>query len=254
MIKAEALRGMDGLEHGFFTREGGFSHGLYAALNCGFGSGDDKSVVARNRSIVSDVLGVERDRLMTVWQCHSADVIVVREPHDVLNAPKADGMVSDVPGLAIGVLTADCAPVLFADEDAGVIGAAHAGWQGAFAGVCEATIEAMEGLGASRTQITAVIGPCISQANYEVGPEFRARFDKPGDGRFFTASTRAHHFRFDLPDYVSARLGAAGVGVVENLSLCTYADAGRFFSYRRATHAGEPSYGRLISAISLSTL
>ena len=252
MIKSQSLENVEGLEHAFFTREGGFSQGLYAALNCGFGSGDDRGVVARNRSIVSDLLGVEREALMTVHQCHSADVRVVREVHDVLDAPKADGMVTDVPGLAIGVLTADCAPVLFADMEAGVVGAAHAGWQGALAGVCEATIVAMEKLGAARANITAAIGPSISQGCYEVGPEFRERFVGDRDGLFFIPSKRAHHLMFDLTGYIAHRLALCGVQAVDNLRICTYADPTRFFSYRRATHAREAAYGRHISAIALS--
>lgn len=252
MIKSQRLEGMDGVEHGFFTREGGFSEGLYASLNCGFGSGDDRGIVARNRSIVSDLLSVERGRLMTVYQCHSADVRVVREPHDVLEAPKADAMVTDVPGLAIGVLTADCAPVLFADVEAGVVGAAHAGWQGALSGVCEATIAAMEDLGAARENITASIGPSISQGCYEVGPEFRERFAGERDGLFFIPSKRAHHFMFDLTGYIAHRLALCGVPLVDALRVCTYSDPEQFFSYRRATHAGEGAYGRQISAIALS--
>lgn len=252
MMKSQRLENMEGVEHGFFTREGGFSQGLYASLNCGFGSGDDRGIVARNRLIVSDLLGVERGRLMTVYQCHSADVLVVREPHDVLEAPKADAMVTDVPGLAIGVLTADCAPVLFADADAGVVGAAHAGWQGAVSGVCEATVSAMEKLGAARANITASIGPSISQGCYEVGPEFRERFTGERDGLFFIPSKRAQHFMFDLTGYIAHRLAECGVPHVDALRVCTYADPDRFFSYRRATHQREASYGRHISAIAFS--
>lgn len=251
MIKSPLLDRSEGVAHGFFTREGGFSEGLYASLNCGFGSGDDKAVVARNRRLVSDLLNVERDRLMSVHQCHSPDVLVVREPHDVQNAPKADALVCDVPQIAIGVLTADCAPVLFADTKAGIVGAAHAGWQGALSGVCEATLDAMEALGAKRADIAASIGPCISQQAYEVGPEFRARFAGANDGQFFMPSTREGHFMFDLPGYISLRLHSAGAGHVENLRLCTYAEPARFFSYRRTTHLGEPVYGRQISAIAL---
>ena len=225
MIKSQALENAEGLEHAFFTREGGFSQGLYASLNCGFGSGDDRAIVARNRSIVSDLLGVERGCLMTVHQCHSADVRVVREVHDVLDAPKVDAMVTDVPGLAIGVLTADCAPVLFAD---------------------------VEALGALRANITAAIGPSISQGCYEVGPEFRERFEGERDGLFFIPSKRAHHLMFDLTGYIAHRLALCGVSAVDNLRLCTYANPTRFFSYRRATHAREGAYGRHISAIALS--
>ncbi|MDP4822896.1 MAG: peptidoglycan editing factor PgeF [Aestuariivirgaceae bacterium] len=251
MIKSQRLENAEGVEHGFFTREGGFSEGLYASLNCGFGSGDDRGIVARNRLIVSDLLGVERAALMTVYQCHSADVLVVREPHDVLDAPKADAMVTDVPGMALGVLTADCAPVLFADAEAGVVGAAHAGWQGALSGVCEATVVAMEKLGASRANITASIGPSISQGAYEVGPEFRERFVGERDGLFFIPSKRAQHLMFDLTGYIAHRLAECGVHGVDALRVCTYSDPEQFFSYRRATHAREGAYGRQISAIAL---
>lgn len=252
MIHADKLLDLDGVEHGFFTRQGGFSGGLYASLNCGFGSGDDRATVARNRSIVSDLLNVERNRLMTAHQCHSADVMICREPHDVLNAPRADGIVTDVPGLAIGVLTADCAPVLFADGKAGVVGAAHAGWQGALSGVCEATLAAMEGLGADASRIVAVIGPSISQHAYEVGPEFRARFTRADDARFFAPSRRADHHMFDLAGYIAHRLSFCGLAGVENMRLCTYSDPEQFFSYRRTTHKGEGAYGRQLSAITIS--
>jgi hypothetical protein len=252
MIESPELK-LPGVVHGFFTREGGHSSGLYASLNCGLGSGDDIASVTRNRAKVADTLGVSPDHLLTVYQHHSADVHVVTEPwaHDV--RPKADAMVTRERGIAIGVLTADCGPVLFADAHAGVIGAAHAGWKGALGGVTDATVAAMERLGASRANMIAVIGPTISRAAYEVGPEFAPRFlDMAKENSvFFQPSAREGHWMFDLPGYLAMRLAAAGVGKAINLDLCTFADEARFFSYRRTTHRGEPGYGRQISAIVL---
>jgi hypothetical protein len=252
MIEAEALAG---LPHGFFTREGGHSTGPYASLNCGYGSGDDKSVVARNRAMVASRLGVEPDRLLTVWQCHSADAVTVEEPWRFDAAPKADALVTALPGYGLAVLTADCTPVLFADRDAGVIGAAHAGWKGALTGILEATLAAMERLGARRDAIHAVIGPTISRAIYETGPEFIDRFleEDRANRRFFAPSERPHHNYFDLPGYTAHRLGAAGCAEITDLGLCTYAEEDRFFSFRRATHRRESDYGRQISAIALTT-
>ena len=251
MIAADALR-LDGLTHGFFTREGGHSAGLFASLNCGMGSGDDREVVTRNRAIVAERLGVAPDRLLSAYQVHSAEAAVVTEPWTG-ERPRVDGLVTSVPGIALGVLTADCGPVLFADPQARVIGAAHAGWKGALTGVTTATLEAMEGQGAKRARIVAVIGPMISQAAYEVGPEFPSRFTEadPANARYFSPSPRAGHAMFDLPLYLADRLTAEGVGRVVNLSLCTFSDERRFFSYRRATHRNEKDYGRLISAIAL---
>ena len=251
MIAADALR-LDGLTHGFFTREGGHSAGLFASLNCGMGSGDDRDAVTRNRAIVAERLGVTPERLLSAYQVHSAEAAVVTEPWTG-ERPRVDGLVTRTPGLALGVLTADCGPVLFADPEARVIGAAHAGWKGALTGVTTATIEAMEGQGAKRSRIVAVIGPMISQAAYEVGPEFPSRFTEadPANARYFSPSPRAGHAMFDLPLYLSDRLAAEGVGRVVNLSLCTFSDEQRFFSYRRATHRNEKDYGRLISAIAL---
>lgn len=253
MIQAEALK-IPGVSHGFFTREGGHSQGLFASLNCGMGSGDDKGTVRRNRAIVADRLHVTEPHLVTAYQVHSPDVIVVEGPWPVDARPKADGMVTASRGLAIGVLTADCGPVLFADAEAGVIGAAHAGWKGALAGVTARTLQAMEALGATRSRTVAVLGPMISGAAYEVGPEFPARFldDEAANQRFFKASDRAGHWMFDLAGYIEARLKLEGAGEVVNLGLCTYDDERRFFSYRRATHRGDTDYGRQISAIALS--
>jgi hypothetical protein len=251
MIAAGAL---DGISHGFFTREGGHSSGLYASLNCGLGSGDDRDLVRRNRALVADRLGVAPDRLLTVWQCHGADALAVNEPWETEKPPEADAMVTATPGLAIGVLTADCTPVLFADPKARVVGVAHAGWKGALSGVLEATVAAMEKLGAARGRIAATIGPTISQASYETGPEFIDQFLKrdAASRRFFNPSPRSSHNQFDLPGYVAHRLSAAGCGNVHDLALCTYADEARFFSFRRTTHRREPDYGRQISVIALA--
>jgi len=241
------------IRHGFFSREGGYSSGLFASLNCGMGSGDDKETVRHNRSVVAQALGVDEPRLVTVHQHHSVDAVAVTEPWPMDRRPTADAMVTNVAGMALGVLTADCAPILFADMEARVIGAAHAGWKGALAGVTGGTLAAMEALGASRARIVAAIGPTISQAAYEVGPEFPERYleDDAGNARFFRPSSRPHHSMFDLSGYLAARLKAEGVGEVTDLAVCTFGDEARFFSYRRATHQRESAYGRQISAIVL---
>lgn len=253
MIASDALA-LDGISHGFFTREGGHSTGLFGSLNCGMGSGDDKQTVAKNRAVVAEKLGVAPDRLLSAWQVHSPDAVVVSGPWQGEERPRVDALVTKTPGIGLGVLTADCGPVLFADPEARVIGAAHAGWKGALTGVTTKTLEAMEGQGARRAGITAVIGPMISRAAYEVGPEFPARFTDAdrANARYFTPSARAGHFMFDLPAYLADRLRAEGVGTVVNMSLCTFGDEQRFFSYRRATHRNEKDYGRLISAIALT--
>lgn len=236
--------------HGFFTRKGGASSGIFAGLNCGPGSSDQAEVVAINRARVADAMGVGHDHLISIHQVHSADVVHVTGP--MADRPRADGMVTATPGIALGVLTADCQPVLFADRDAGVIGAAHAGWRGTRDGVLEATVEAMVALGARRENIAAVIGPTISQSAYEVGPEFFETFtdDDRDSARFFIAGQDGRYL-FDLPAMGLARLRAAGVGHAEWTRHCTYRDSERFFSYRRTTHAGEADYGRLISTIRL---
>jgi polyphenol oxidase len=253
MIQSEALT-HNGLSHGFFTRNGGFSSGIFASLNCGMGSGDDRETVLKNRAHAAWALGVEANRLLSAYQVHSADAMVVDGPWLTDERPRVDALVTKTRGLALGILTADCGPVLFADHHAGVIGAAHAGWKGALTGVTTRTLEAMEAQGANRRNVTAVIGPMISQAAYEVGPEFPARFIDADDGnrRYFTPSQRAGHWMFDLPGYLEDRLKSDGVGEVVNLALCTCSDEARFFSYRRATHRNEKDYGRLISAISLN--
>ena len=238
------------IRHGFFTRRGGASSGVFEGLNCGFGSSDQADVVAINRARVAGAMQCDADNMMGVHQIHSADVITVSEPS--ADRPKADGLVTATPGLLLTVLAADCQPVLFADADAGVIGAAHAGWRGAVGGVLEATLDAMEGLGAARENIHAVIGPCISQVAYEVGPEFLEEFldEDPENARFFAGGdgNKAH---FDLPGFGLHRLRSAGVGHAEWTRHCTYSDPDRFFSYRRSVHRKEADYGRLISAISL---
>ena len=252
MITSDALSS-SAIAHGFFTRQGGHSTGIFSSLNCGMGSGDDKETVARNRAVVAGEMGVGEDRLLTAYQVHSPDALVVTGPWEGDDRPRVDALVTRVPGLAIGVLTADCGPLLFADAEAGVIGAAHSGWKGALTGVTERTLAAMEGEGADRSRITAVIGPMISQAAYEVGPEFPERFVEadPGNARYFRPSSRAGHSLFDLGGYIADRLRREGVGEVVNLSLCTFGDEARFFSYRRTTHRKEKDYGRLISAIAL---
>lgn len=254
MITAQELARTAGVRHAFFTREGGVSEGVYASLNCGFGSNDDPGRVAENRARAAGRLGLSVDALVTVYQVHSADVVTVSEPWPSARAPKADGLVTRTPGIALGVLTADCAPVLLADAAAGVIGAAHAGWRGAMGGIVEATARAMEALGAKLAATVAVVGPCIQQASYEVGAEMReavlgtdraaADFFRDGDvgGKFF----------FDLPGFVGRRLERLGLGTVGRVAADTYADQTRFYSYRRATKRGETDYGRELSAIALA--
>ncbi|MGH1457537.1 MAG: peptidoglycan editing factor PgeF [Paracoccaceae bacterium] len=238
------------LRHGFFTRKGGASSGVFGGLNCGTGSSDQAEIVAINRARVAEAMQVAPENLAGVHQVHSADVAVVTGPQT--DKPRADALVTKVPGVALSILTADCQPVLFADPAAGVIGAAHAGWRGAVDGVLEATVEAMVALGAARGAITAVIGPTISQRAYEVGPEFFEDFiaDDPDNSRFF-AGGAGDRMQFDLPAFGLARLRRAGVGHAEWIRHCTYHDAERFYSYRRTTHAAEADYGRLISAIRL---
>ena len=240
-----------GIAHGFFTREGGVSEGLYAGLNVGLGSQDEPDRIRENRARVAGWFGADPEHLATLYQVHSPDIVVVDGPVSG-DRPKADGQVTARPGVVLGVLTADCGPVLFADAKAGVIGAAHAGWKGALDGVLENTIAAMEALGAHREDIVASLGPSISQRNYEVGPEFHERFvaRKTDWARFFAPSAKEGHYLFDLPNLTVSRLREAGV-TAENLDICTYADEARFFSYRRTTHRKEPDYGRQISAIML---
>ena len=248
VITAPAL---GAVRHGFFTRKGGVSQGLYAGLNCGSGSHDTPQAVAANRAMVADALDVPPERLISLHQIHSANVITVTGPVPTPR-PQADALVTATPGLAISTLTADCQPVLFADPQAGVIGAAHAGWKGALGGVLQATVAAMQALGAARENIRAAIGPCISQAAYEVGPDFRATFcaANPNYGRFFAPGTGDRWF-FDLPGFSRAELEALGLARVEWTGQCTYSDPDRFYSWRRTCHEGGQDYGRLIAAIRL---
>ena len=239
------------LRHGFFTRRGGASSGVFAGLNCGTGSSDQAEVVAINRGRVAAAMQVAPESLLGVHQVHSPDVAVVG-PQGLAPGTRADALVTDRPGLALSVLTADCMPILLADAQAGVIGAAHAGWRGLLAGVIEATVAAMEDLGAQRDSIAAVIGPCISQRAYEVGPEILAAFEAedPDAARFF-ANGQGDRLLFDLPGAGLARLRAAGVEQAEWTRHCTYTEPERFYSFRRSTHLAEADYGRLISAIRL---
>lgn len=254
MQTAPSLSALRGIRHAFFTREGGVSQGIYAGLNGGAGSGDEPAHVTENRARMARILSVDADRFATVHQVHSPDVVVAEAAWRLEARPRADAIVTRIPQLAIGVTTADCGPVLFADPKAHVIGAAHAGWRGALTGVLDATIAAMEQLGADRDHMVAALGPMISQRNYEVGPEFVQNFCRqdPANARFFQDSTREEHALFDLPGYIAARLRRAGLGQIENLGLCTYSDPERFYSYRRSVHRGEPDYGRHINAIVLT--
>jgi YfiH family protein len=253
MLQSAALSALGGIRHAFFTRDGGVSDGIYASLNGGVGSDDAPAQVAENRARMAAALGVAPDCLLTAHQIHSPDVVTIERPWAPAERPRADAIVTRTSGLAIGVTTADCGPVLLADAAAGVIGAAHAGWRGAATGVLEATIAAMERCGADRARMVAALGPMIRQPNYEVGPEFVTRFtaDDGANERFFRPSPRKDHALFDLPGYIAARLAGAGVRKVEDLGHCTYADAARFFSYRRSTHRAEKDYGRHINAIAL---
>jgi YfiH family protein len=246
------LSAIPGLRHGFFTREGGVSDGLYASLNGGIGSNDDPANVAENRRRMAAHLGVTPARLLSAFQIHSPDVVTVTEPWDAASRPRVDAMVTSSEGLAIGVTTADCGPVLFVDPRARVIGAAHAGWKGALTGVLESTITAMEKLGAERAGIVAAIGPLIRQHSYEVGGEFVERFAlaDAGNARFFIPSAREKHAMFDLAGFIRMRLENAGVLMIDDVGIDTYSDE-RFYSYRRSVHRREPDYGRHVHAIVL---
>jgi YfiH family protein len=254
MLQAAALSRLARVRHAFFTRAGGVSEGVYASLNGGVGSSDARDKVAENRARMAAALGVAPERFLTAHQIHSPDVVVADEPWTHENRPRADAIVTRTLKLAIGVSTADCGPLLLADSQAGVIGAAHAGWRGALTGVIEATVAAMEELGAERARIVAALGPAIRQPNYEVGPEFVTRFlaADADNTRFFAPSERAGHAMFDLAGYIADRVQRAGVANFEDLALCTFAEPERFFSYRRTTKQGEPDYGRHINAIALA--
>lgn len=252
-LTAPALAALTGIRHAFFTRRGGCSQGLYHSLNGGLGSADSREAILENRKRIAAHFGLAEERLVTLYQVHSADVVAVEAPFPVTHRPQADAMVTNRPEIILGIATADCGPLLFADPYNRVIGAAHSGWKGAFSGVLEATIEQMEKLGAKRQHITVALGPTISRSAYEVGPEFIERFlaaDKTYE-RFFNPAERKGYMHFDLPAFIAMRAHAAGISSFEDLGLCTYNDEERFFSYRRSTHRGEKDYGRLISSITL---
>jgi polyphenol oxidase len=253
LIISDALAG-DGIRHAFFTRDGGVSEGIFASLNCGLGSGDDKDKVLENRRRAAAALDRATDELVTCYQVHSPQVAIVDRPWRREDRPRADAMVTRMPGIALGILTADCVPVLFADAEARIIGAAHAGWRGAVSGVLEATVTAMTNLGAAPKRIAATIGPCIAQPSYEVGPEFPAPFlaEDAANAAFFVAAARTGHFLFDLPGYVARRLARLGLTRVMRTGGDTAAEPDRFFSYRRSCLKKEPDYGREISAIALA--
>ncbi|MFO0996393.1 MAG: peptidoglycan editing factor PgeF [Alphaproteobacteria bacterium] len=252
-LAAPGLAALERIRHGFFTRAGGVSDGLYDSLNCGFGSRDRRDSVAANRARVAAAVGGEPTSLVTGYQTHSVAVAHVEAPWEPGAAPQVDGLVTDRPGIVLGVLTADCAPILFADARAGVIATAHAGWRGALAGVIEETVKAMVELGARRRDIAAAIGPCIAFESYEVGPEFPAPFiaESPDNERFFRPAERAGHFMFDLSRYAADRLVRLDLGTVDRLARDTCAEEAMFFSYRRSCLKGEADFGRGLSAIAL---
>ena len=254
MLQAPSLSRLARIRHAFFTRGGGVSDGVYASLNGGIGSNDAPDKVAENRARMAATLGVTPDRFLTPYQIHSPDVVVADGSWTQETRPRADAVVTREPRLAIGVSTADCGPLLFADAEAGVVGAAHAGWRGAFTGVIEATLAAMEKLGASRDRVVVALGPTIRQPNYEVGPEFLERFRAADmdNERFFAPSPREGHAMFDLTGYIADRVNRAGVAQFEDLGHCTYADPAQFYSYRRMSQRGEADYGRHINAITLA--
>jgi len=253
MIQAQALQACPRVRHGFFTRQGGVSAGIYASLNCGYGSNDDAANVTENRRRVLATIGLPAEALATTYQVHSADVAEVTKPWPLDSRPRVDAMVTTRPGIALGIATADCAPVLLADPEAGVIGAAHAGWRGAVTGVVEAVVRNMVERGAEPARMCAAVGPCIAQASYEVGPEFPQPFlqQDPENRRFFVPSKRESRFMFDLPGYVVSRLQRLGIANAAAVDRDTCAEADMFFSYRRTTLAGEKDYGRGLSVITL---
>lgn len=250
-IVAGSLSALAHIRHGFFTREGGTSTGIFASLNCGVGSSDDTASVMENRARVARSLGAHKDDVLTIYQVHGAEAVVMDTWVERPSRPRADALVSATPGLAIGVLTADCAPVLFADTSRGIVAAAHAGWRGAVAGVTDAAIAAMERLGAERQHIRAVVGPCIGFAAYEVGQDFVAEvLDRdPSSGAYFGPVPGSKQPHFDLPRYLENRLLKMGLKSVSIIPLCTYENESLFFSYRRSVHRNEPDYGRQISVI-----
>jgi YfiH family protein len=254
MIRAGSLNALSGVRHAFFTREGGVSEGIYASSNCAVASGDNEASVAENRARSAAALGVVPEALMTARQVHGTGTLTVAGPWADAPTGEADALVTNTPGVAIGLLTADCAPVLLADPVARVAGAAHAGWRGALAGVTDSAVDAMRRLGAVRGHVTAAVGPCIAQESYEVGPDLIEAFleHDPGNERFFTPLAEDGKRRFDLPHYLAMRLAVAGIGAVEVVALDTCAGEARFFSYRRSVQAGAPDGGRQLSAIVLA--
>jgi YfiH family protein len=253
MLSSRTLSVLPGIRHAFFTRQGGVSLGIYESLNGGVGSRDVPAHVAENRARMATALGIQPDALLSAYQIHSPDVIVAERPWPADQRPRVDAIVTRVTGLACGISTADCGPVLFADAEARVVGAAHAGWRGALGGVIESTVAAMEKLGADRARIVTAIGPLIRQPSYEVGDEMRVAFvaGAPEHEQFFVPGRRVAHWQFDLPGFIALQLQRAGISKIEDLGACTYADAEKFYSYRRSTHRSEPDYGRHISAIAL---
>lgn len=253
MITLSPLNDLKSVRHAFFSRRGGVSEGLYASLNCGTGSADDKLAVQENRARIASHFEQPPQHLVTMYQVHSADAVLVDSPWSMDDAPRIDGMVTTRPGLVLGVLSADCAPVLFADDQAGVIGACHAGWKGALAGITENVVALMEQAGARRDRIVAGIGPCIAFRSYEVGPEFRQPFiaQNPHNEDFFAKGRQGDRLRFDLAGYIGRRLGQSGLSMIQACPHDTLVEERRFFSYRRACLRGEADYGRNISAIML---
>ncbi|MEH6545727.1 MAG: peptidoglycan editing factor PgeF [Sneathiella sp.] len=254
MLTSSVLENGD-ISHGFFTREGGVSHGIYGSLNCGPGSKDRAEDVSENRARAMRELGIKPDKLRTIYQVHSADVVVIQDQQELREKPKADAMVTNVPGVALGILTADCVPILFADTSHHVIAAAHSGWKGALANIGKNTVEAMIQLGAHKSDITAAVGPAITQNSYEVGPEFPAPFldVDPHAARYFTPSVNSGHHMFNLKEFVRDRLRETGIGRVDMLENDTCAEEDLFYSYRRMTKRGETDYGRQLSAIALKS-
>jgi len=253
LVTLGPLNDLDGMRHAFFTRQGGVSTGLYSSLNCGLGSGDDADAVRRNRALAMESIDMPAESLSTLYQVHGREVVTLEAPLPEESRPKADAFVTRTPGVVLGILTADCVPVLFCDPKARVIGAAHAGWKGAIGGVLEATLDAMVELGADRKRVHAGIGPCIAQRSYEVGPEFPAPFlaEDENNARYFAPSRNEGRWMFDLRGYAGGRLRQAGLHQIHSLPNDTCGEADRFFSYRRSCLKGEPDYGRGLSAIVL---
>lgn len=252
-IQHPALSALPKIEHGFFTRQGGLSEGLYKSLNCGYGSHDDKNNVRSNRALIAKTMGVEEEALVTIHQVHSAKAVVTQTPFAPDETPQADAIVTKTSGLAIAVLTADCGPLLLADSRNGVVAATHSGWRGAFGGIIEETLKTMLSLGANLDEITAVLGPTISQANYEVDLAFMQQFTDRDESwqAFFSTGNDAGHVQFNLPAFIMMRLEKAGIKNAHNCNQCTYGQDETFFSYRRSTHRKESDFGRQISAIAL---